>query len=204
MNGDMGVNRLNRRGLFAAVLAVAAVPAFAQFSESFNFLKAVRERDNVKVTQIVSNPSSTAINARDRETGEGALHILVRGRDFNWLLYILSHGARPDLQDNRGNTPLMAAAQIGWVEGAEALLARRATVDLANNRGETPLILAVQRRDIAMVRVLLARGADPSRTDNAAGYSALDYARRDNRAAPIVRLLEARRPPARPAAGPAR
>ncbi|HEX8644369.1 MAG TPA: ankyrin repeat domain-containing protein [Allosphingosinicella sp.] len=197
------MNRLNRRGLFAAVLAIAAVPAFAQFSESFNFLKAIRERDNVKVSQIVANPSSTAINARDRATGEGALHILVRGRDLAWLVYILSHGARPDLQDNRGNTPLMAAAQIGWAEGAEALLARRASVDLANSRGETPLILAVQRRDIAMVRVLMARGADPSRTDNVAGYSALDYARRDNRAGPLLRLLEARRPAA-PAAGPPR
>ena len=203
MNGDERVNRLNRRGLFAALLAVAAVPAFAQFSESFNFLKAVRERDGGKVAEIVSNPSSTAINVRDSSTGEGALHILVRGRDLGWLSYLLSRGARPDLQDNQGNTPLNLAAQIGWTEGAEALLARRASVDLPNRRGETPLIVAVQRRDAAMVRLLMSRGADPARTDNVAGYSALDYARRDNRAGPLLRLLQAPRP-ARPAAGPPR
>jgi len=197
------VNRLNRRGLCAALLAVAAVPAFAQFSESFNFLKAVRERDGGKVAEIVSNPSSTAINVRDSSTGEGALHILVRGRDLGWLSYLLSRGARPDLQDNQGNTPLNLAAQIGWTEGAEALLARRASVDLPNRRGETPLIVAVQRRDAAMVRLLMSRGADPARTDNVAGYSALDYARRDNRAGPLLRLLQAPRP-ARPAAGPPR
>ena len=74
-----------RRGLLAALLAVTAVPALAQFSESFNFLKAVRERDGAKVTEIVSNASSTAINTRDRGSGEGALHILVRGRDLGWL-----------------------------------------------------------------------------------------------------------------------
>ena len=178
-----------RRGLLAAVLAIVAVPAFGQFSESFNFLKAVRERDGGKVTEIVSDPSSTAVNARDRSSGEGALHILARGRDAGWLNFLLANRARPDLQDNQGNTPLMVAAQIGWTEGAEALLARRANVNLPNNRGETPLILAVQRRDAAMVRLLMSRGADPNRSD-VAGYSALDYARQDRRAAAIVRELE--------------
>jgi ankyrin repeat protein len=193
-----------RRGLLAALLAVTAVPAPAQFSESHNFLKAVRERDSNKVTEIVSNGSSTAINTRDRGTGEGALHILVRGRDLNWLNFLLARGARPDLADNDGNTPLTVAAQIGWVEGAEALLARRANVNAANARGETPLIMAVHRRDAAMVRLLMSRGANASWTDSAAGLSALDYARRDSRAAQILRLLEARPQPARPVAGPTR
>ena len=197
------VNRLNRRGLIAAVLALVAVPALAQFSESYNFLKAVRERDSAKVTQIVSNPSSTAINARSTDNGEGALHILTRGRDIGWLGFLLARGARPDLQDNQGNTALIVAAQIGWTEGAEALLGRRANVNLPNNRGETPLILAVQRRDLAMVRLLVSRGADPNRTDSVAGYSALDYARRDNRAGPILRLLQAPRP-SQPSYGPTR
>jgi len=187
------VDGSKRRGLIAAVLAVVAVPAFAQFSDSYNFLKAVRERDGAKVTEIVANPSSTAINARATDDGEGALHILVRGRDLGWLQFLLARGARPDLQDNQGNTPLIVAAQIGWLEGAEQLLARRANVNQPNNRGETPLILAVQRRDISLVRLLLGQGADPNRTDSVAGLSAIDYARRDSRAAAILRMLEAPR-----------
>ena len=194
---------MKRHVLLAATLAVLAVPALAQFSDSYNFLKAVRERDGAKVSEIVANPSSTAINARDRDSGEGALHVLVRGRDLGWLNFLLARGARPDLQDNQGNTPLLLAARLGWPEGAELLLARRASVDLPNSRGETPLIHAVQRRDVAMVRLLLGRGADPDRTDSVAGYSALDYARRDTRAAAILRLLEARRQ-ARPNSGPPR
>jgi len=181
-----------RRLLIAGLLAAMAVPAFAQYSDSYNFLKAVRDRDSAKVGAIVTNPSSVALNARDG-SGEGALHILTRGRDATWLRYLLSHGARPDLQDNDGNTALMIAAQIGWAEGAEALLDRGANVNLANGQGETPLILAVQRRDLALVRILLAKGADASHTDSAAGLSALDYARRDNRSAAILRLLEAPR-----------
>lgn len=189
--------------LLAAVIAATAMPALAQFSEGYNFLKAVRERDGDKATQIVSNPSSTAINARDRDSGEGALHMVARGRDYSWLNFLLVNGARADLQDNQGNTPLMVAAQIGWTDGAELLLARRANVNLPNNRGETPLMLAVQRRDIAMVRLLLARGADPNRTDSVTGYSALDYARRDSRAGAILRMLQAPRQ-SQPTMGPTR
>ena len=198
-------NKFSR--LVAASIALAlAVPAAAQqtFSDSFTFLKAVRERDGEKVTNLVAEPGSIVINTRDRGSGEGALHIVVRGRDLNWLVFLLGKGARPDLQTNRGETPLTLAAQIGWVEGAEQLLAMRASVNLANGRGETPLILAAQRRDLAMVRLLLARGADPKKTDNVAGMSALDYARQDPRAGTVLKLLEAKAGAARPAAGPAK
>ena len=198
------MGRTNMRALAAAALALFAVPAFAQmgYSDSFNFLKAVRERDGQVVQTMASNPSSTAINAREPSTGEGALHILVRGRDLNWLVFLLARGARPDLQSNDGTTPLILASQIGWVEGAEQLLARGASVNLSNSRGETPLILAVQRRDLQMVRMLLGQGANPNQTDNIAGYSALDYARQDRRSAAILRLIE--QTPARTAQGPTR
>ncbi len=194
------------RALAASMVLVLAVPAAGQmtFSDSFTFLKAVKERDGDKVTALVSEPGSTVINTRDRSSGEGALHYVVRGRDLNWLSFLLGKGARPDLASNRGDTPLTLAAQIGWLEGAELLLARRATVDLGNGRGETALILATQRRDLAMVRMLLARRADPKRPDRVAGMSAIDYAKQDPRAGAVLKLLEAKVAPAKPAAGPTR
>jgi ankyrin repeat protein len=185
------------RLLLPALLALVAVPVVAQigFSESYTFLKAVRERDGAKVDEITSNPSSTAVNARDRDSGEGALHILVRGRDINWLNFLLARGARPDIGNNDGTTPLMMAAQIGWRDGAERLLARGANANASNSRGETPLMYAVQRNDLAMVRLLLSRGADPDQTDNVSGNSALDYARQGGaRSTSVLRALEA--PPA--------
>jgi hypothetical protein len=41
---------------------------------------------------------------------------------------------------------------------------------------------------------LLAAGANPDKTDNAAGYSARDYAARDNRSRDIFKLIEAKKP----------
>ncbi|HYG48043.1 MAG TPA: ankyrin repeat domain-containing protein [Allosphingosinicella sp.] len=194
------------RALAASMVLVLAVPASGQqqFSDSYTFLKAVKERDGDKVSDLVAEPGSVVINTRDRSNGEGALHIVVRGRDLTWLTFLLGKGARPDIQSNRGDTPLTLAAQIGWLDGAEQLLARRAGVDVPNGRGETALILATQRRDVPMVRMLLARRADPNRTDRVAGMSALDYARQDPRAGAVLKLLEAKVAPARPAAGPAK
>ncbi len=191
--------------LAATFLAVAAAPAGAQmnFSNSYTFIKAVKDRDGQKVTDLLASPASTVINTKESGTGNGALHMVARERDITWLNFLLTKGAKADLQNSGGDTPLLVAAQIGWAEGADVLLRRGANVELANGRGETPLILAVQNRDLAMVRLLLAKGANPKRTDSVAGYSALDYAKRDNRAAAILKLLEA--PPAKSArevAGP--
>jgi hypothetical protein len=192
--------RTNRLLLLAALAAAIAVPVAAQsYSEGFTFLKAVRERDGNTAERILSNPSSTAINVRDAGTGETALHILVRGRDSNWLTYMLGRGARPDTGDREGNTPLIVAAQLGWVEGADILLGRRANPNLGNSRGETPLIFAVQRRDLQMVRLLMEHRANPNQTDHVAGNSAIDYARQDARAAPILRVLEGTRQTSAPA-----
>jgi ankyrin repeat protein len=177
-----------------AAAALVAVPVAAQtFSDGYTFLKAVRERDGNTAERILANPSSTAVNFRDQGSGETALHILVRGRDSNWLGFMLGRGARPDAASNDGTTPLILAAQLGWYDGAQQLLGRRANPNLGNSRGETPLIFAVQRRDVQMVRLLLSQRADPNQTDNVSGNSPIDYARQDNRAQAILRLLEARR-----------
>jgi len=194
------MRRFNRLGMGAFLLALIATPIVAQsFSDGFTFLKAVRERDGATAERILSNPSTTAINYRDPSTGESALHILVRGRDLTWLSYMLGRGARPDSQSNDGSTPLILAAQIGWLEGASQLLARRANPNIGNRSGETPLIVAVHRRDLQMVRLLLGQNANPNQTDNLSGNSAIDYARQDPRAQMILRELEQSRTP-RPAA----
>ena len=193
-----------RHALTAMVVVTMAAPVAAQsYSDSYTFLKAVKERDGSKVTSLLAQPGTVVVNARERGSGEGGLHIVTRARDRAWLSFLLGKGARPDLQNEVGNTALAIAAELGWVDGAQLLVERRAAVDSVNSRGETPLILAVQQRNLPIVRLLLAAGADPKRTDSVAGLSAIDYARRDLRSASILKLLEAPAPaPARAVAGP--
>ncbi len=182
------------RGMVGALLMLAALlpmAAQAQFSDSYNFLKAVKDRDGDKVTKLVEKPGSTVINSRDVTSGENALHLVVARRDATWLNFLLAKGANPNLVDNDGNSPLMDAVQVRFEDAVRLLLARGAQVDKTNDNGETPLIRAVQLRDVAMVRLLVANGANADKRDSIAGMSAKDYAARDSRTPGLVEALSA-------------
>ena len=96
----------------------------------------------------------------------------------------------PNAEDRSGSTPLILAAELGFVDGVELLLARKADPNLRNRQGETALIKAVQLRDTSTARVLLAAGANPDLSDSIAGYSAREYAEQDRRAGAILRLIK--------------
>lgn len=170
----------------ALILAIFATPASAQFSESYNFLKAVKDRDGEEATKFLNKPGSVIVNTRDVTSGETALHIVVARRDSTWLTFLLQKGANPNIRDKQGLTPLIMATQLRFIEGVKVLLAKNAKVDETNNQGETALIRAVQLRDSEMVRVLLSKGADPDLPDTLAGLSARDYATRDRRASAVL------------------
>lgn len=179
--------------LSAAILGLGlAVPAAAQFSDSYNFLKAVKDRDGTKATEFIDQPGSGAviINTRDLTSGQGALHIVVEARDARWTGFLLQKGANPNISDKKGVTPLMLATQLNFVEGIDWLLRYKADVNKQNRAGETALIRAVQLRNLPVVRMLMKKGANPDITDNLAGLSARDYATRDRRSGAILRAIE--------------
>jgi len=175
----------------AALLMLAALPASAQqFSDSYNFLNAIRETDGSKVNKYLEDKSLRIVNTKDRSTGEGALHIVVNRSDSTYLRVLLQQDdININLQDNRGNTPLILAAGRGWGEGVTILIKYGANVNMQNSSGETPLIRAVQVHDIEIVRQLLAAGANPDRTDNVTGKSARDYAKDETRYPQIAKML---------------
>jgi len=190
------------RSLRIAIAAIAMLtigaPVAGQSSNSgYDFVNAVQNRDGDKAAQLVTD-HPTIIDSRDGK-GDTALIIAISRGDSDWTAFLLGKGADPNLASSRsGDTPLMAAARIGFKDAAGWLLGLGAKVDGTNRQGETPLIVAVQLRQIPMIRYLLEHGANPDKVDAAQGYSARDYAARDNRGRQILQLLEASKP--RPAA----
>lgn len=175
---------------FGTVTLGMAVPAGAQlYSDGYQFLQAVKNREGDEATELLNAPGSTVVNARDISTGETGLHITVARRDLTWTRFLLQEGANPNIADNRGRTPLAAAAQLGWIEGVEALLKAGARPDIANETGETPLIAAVHARNPELIGVLVAGGADPDRPDNT-GRSARDYASMPGVPARVLSAIE--------------
>lgn len=191
---SQGIDRHARRVLAGALaLAMVTLPmaAHAQnFSKGYKFLESVRNNEMSDVNNTLSEPGNTIINTHDTSTGDTALHILAARRDTPWINYFLARGADPNVRNNKGETPVVICAAIGYVEGVEALTAAGAKVDEGNATGETPLMSAVHRRDLAMVRILLKAGANPDRADSA-GRSARDYAKIEDRSGNMLNEIEA-------------
>ena len=199
----MGLKSGVSRAMLCGILLACAAPAMAQFSDSYNFLKAVRDADGDEAMKYLAKPGAPVLNTRDPSTGETALHISVKAHNGSWVGFLLNKGINTEIKDRQGNTALHDAALVGDPTALTYLLAMKARVNATNNNGETPLILAVHRRDIEAVHALIDAGADANIQDTIAGKSALDYARQDPRASAILKvLLEAKAPPKKAVAGP--
>ena len=186
------MNWLVRSAMAVALIGITA-PSLAQSTgyEGAKFVDAVREgKDNDAFALLEANPN--IVNARNSK-GETALLAAVERRS-NWTAHLLRSEADPNLADRSGETPLIAAARIGYGDAVQWLLIAGAKVDAANRMGETALIIAVQQRQTRIIRQLLEAGANPDKTDSAAGLSARDYAQRDTRSRDILKLIEDAKP----------
>jgi ankyrin repeat protein len=175
-------------GVLALGLIAPAVGA--QFSDSYNFLKYVKERKGTEATALIEEPGSIIINTKDDVTGQTALHIVIERRDEDWLGFLLQKGANPNIADKKGVTPLILATQLNFKEGVEWLLKNKAAVDGVGRVSTTPLIMAVQVRNLDMVRLLMKYGANPDKQETGTGRSARDYATMDGRGNAILAELE--------------
>lgn len=102
------------------------------------------------------------------------------GGRLDILRALLAAGAKPNVKDNGGTTPLMLVVTYGAnlfteLSHVKTLLRHGADPDTRDKRGETPLIVVVQRgsnstnwndhRTVPIMNALLKGGADPDLRD---------------------------------------
>lgn len=123
-------------------------------------------------------------------TGTTPLLRAAKAGDVEATKLLLQYKALPDLQNNLGATPLLAAAGVNWsitdirgrfrnerqcIETAKLLVAAGANVNAVNERGQTALHAATQLGWTQFVRFLAANGAKLDIKDRG-GVTALDIA----------------------------
>lgn len=178
---------VTRMALAALLLSVVfSPPLHAQFSDSWEFLKAVEEADYLEMRSRISKGAN--VNRKDGD-GFPAIVIAADKRDKVLITFLLEQGVRINsTTEDRGETALMRRAGAGDLETVTLLLAAGADPNLQDKTGQTALMRAAQARKQRVVKQLLENGAEVDRADYT-GKSALGYAR-DVRARRAIRLLE--------------
>ena len=177
----------------AAMIAAAVVlpgAALAQFSDGYKFLEAVRKRNDADLQKLFEQGGPNLVNTRDQTSLDTGLHIAARQKNLRYITFLIAAGANVNMRNSNGETPLVIASNLGFIEAVPPLIAAGARVDESNSTGETPLITAVHNRNIGLMRMLLQAGADPDRTDNS-GRSARDYAKLDLKSESLLAEIKA-------------
>lgn len=180
-----GWRKLCLAALCGASFLLLSLPAHAQFSETWEFYKALDDGDYREMMSRINRGA----NINRPKDGMPAIIMAADRSDQKLMTFLLQNGANIDGKtDDRRETALMRRSAVGNVETVRFLLARGAEPNAQDRNGETSLIKAARARKRNVVRILLDNGADPNRSDFT-GKTAIDYAR-DARARNVVRLLE--------------
>jgi len=115
-------------------------------------------RDAAKARLLIEHGANVNVQSKQGRTPLMLASIRDGGSDIVALL--LSKGADVKARDNRGDTALGLAAEVGDVAIMRLLLAKGADVTVRNHKGETPLIQASISTRPEAARLLLQRGVD--------------------------------------------
>jgi len=168
----------------AVVLTFAATMAHAEPA----IVDAAMNGDLKTVRTLVRQ--AVDVNAAQPD-GMTALHWAVERHDLPMMNALLEAGAKHDLTNRTGASPLYLAATNGDAAAIARLLdAGEDANAVLTAEGESVLMLASQTGDAASVKLLLDRGADPN-TQQLRGQTALMWAAAEGHAE-VVKLLLAR------------
>jgi ankyrin repeat protein len=110
------------------------------------------------------------VNAADPDSGQTAIFNTYDNPQL--LAALISRGARTNIRDRSGLTPLHTAHDV---KTARMFLDRGADPNVADSTGSTPLMNAVRTRNLDLVRLLVSHGAKPDASDRF-GNSAISIA----------------------------
>jgi ankyrin repeat protein len=147
-----------------------------QFSSGITPLSLAISEGNAEAVKLL-----LAHKADPNSLGPDRLPVILQAaRNPSVLEPLLKAGAKPNVDDGEGRTPLIFATADGVTEPVRLLLAHGADLEV-RPFGSTPLLIAVDRCDQKSAEALLAAGAEVNARTTSEGRTALHLAtmRRD-------------------------
>ncbi|XP_068610181.1 ankyrin repeat and EF-hand domain containing 1a [Brachionichthys hirsutus] len=112
-----------RKFLSDLVMRSSAAEDRLQGRQLYRLIQCVHEGDAVQIEKMVKLGVENLINLAEPRAGVGLLHIAASANNQDMVSFLLSKGANPDIQDKKGRTAAMLAAELGN-DAIVALLAR--------------------------------------------------------------------------------
>jgi ankyrin repeat protein len=191
LNGNANVNRRGRDGDTALSVAVAHEPRLIKV-----LLKAGADLDSrnraFEAAARVSNPDlfpvlmkaglSRDVVARALFAASGSATLALDRRRDETVKSLIDLGAEVNGKNEKGQTPMLLAAERGHLSVIKILLNRGAAIDAgcdcptSEGAGWTPLMVAIVDGHDEVAEFLMEKGADMNRKNQATGETALELA----------------------------
>ncbi|XP_073349434.1 ankyrin repeat and EF-hand domain containing 1a [Pagrus major] len=84
-----------------------------QVLQIYRLLQCVHQGDKVQIEKMVKLGVENLVNLTEPQDGTGALHVAVSAKNQDLVSFLICMGAQPDVQDKKGRTPAMLAAELG-------------------------------------------------------------------------------------------
>ncbi|XP_078728288.1 ankyrin repeat and EF-hand domain-containing protein 1 isoform X2 [Lampetra fluviatilis] len=129
---------------------------------AYKLLQLIRSQDEAQVRKLCRLGSPDLVNAAEPETGQCGLHVAAAMNLHAMCTVLLALGARPDVQDHQGWSPVMVAAALGHESVVEVLAAAKASMALLDRDGRGVFFHCLQpsQRHERCMRLVLRGDAD--------------------------------------------
>ncbi|XP_039454486.1 ankyrin repeat and EF-hand domain-containing protein 1a isoform X2 [Oreochromis aureus] len=133
-----------------------------QTLQIYRLLQLVHEVDKAQIEKMVQFGVEDLINLTEPKDGVGVLHVAVSANSLELVTFLLSKGADPNVQDKRGRTPIMLAAELGNDPIVSLLAHSEANLRLLDVEGKNVLFYCIYptKRHCRCLQVLLKCGAN--------------------------------------------
>lgn len=102
----------------------------------YKVLQCVRNKNKKQIEKLTRLGYPQLINFTDPVDGISALHLASVSNDVDMVTFLLELGAHPDVQDHKGCTPTMRAAELGHELSMEVLARAKADMKIVDNEGK--------------------------------------------------------------------
>ena len=100
------------------------------------------------------------VNARRPDDNVTPLIVAAFFNNYQAVNILLNHGAKVDIQDNKGERPSHDSAKGGYFNVFKLLMDSGCKINVGTNNEETPLYLAVKNKHVHVVKYILESKAD--------------------------------------------